>query len=166
MKFDNLVKDALESARQADKYATSCRMAVDVAHRVAAEFGERDIDAQHAYTSVDGVRIVIKDHSAALEICGILGKLVGRKWERRVEDGQALLMYVGRLQDRSSYDTPYTITISGVEPGAGCRVEYEDVQIPARTVKRGRVVCDTEPDVPVSDVPPATAPATAPASDA
>lgn len=89
------------------------------------------------------VHIVIRDHSKALRATAILGDLLvkSNSWDRRQNgDTSPDMVYSGRLKGAESSD----IKIMGVPPPDTCRVVVTEEEVPARKVKRYKVVCGDE----------------------
>lgn len=86
------------------------------------------------------VSVVIRDHATALRATAILGDLLVKpnSWDRRQHnDISPDMVYHGRAKGSESSD----IKIMGVPPPDSCRVVMEEVEVPARTVKKYKVVC-------------------------
>lgn len=89
-----------------------------------------------------GITVRIPDRKIGMKAAGSLGALTGtpRRWKREQEYGGKTLKFSAPLDA----DRPYgpEIEITGVTPSANCKVvEYEE-EIPARKVKKYKVVCE------------------------
>lgn len=89
------------------------------------------------------VHIVIRDHAQALRATALLGDLLvkSNSWDRRQNgDTSPDMVYHGRLKGTESSD----IKIMGVPPPDTCMVVVIEEEVPARKVKRYKVVCGDE----------------------
>ena len=88
------------------------------------------------------------DEAERQELFGSIVKLEQRLAEREmpVERTMHVASYgTDRLDvriDTEFYGKPFSFRFAALPQGDNCRIEYEDVEIPARTEKRAKVVCD------------------------
>lgn len=115
----------------------------DIMKECARRLREAGIVPDNMFMMTWDVHIVIRDHAKALRATALLGDLLvkSNSWDRRQNgDTSPDMVYHGRLKGTESSN----IKIMGVPPPDTCRVVVEEVEVPARKVKRYKVVCGDE----------------------
>jgi hypothetical protein len=131
---------ATDELTRQDEVRRSTVDAIAVMEEAIARMRVANVIPDQVLMATWDVNIIMRDHTKALKLTGILGGLLleQNSWDRRQQsDCSPDMTYRGRAAGTDATD----IKIMGVPPPDTCRVEVEEVEIPAHKQKKFKVVC-------------------------